>query len=293
MKVDKTKPLFVWSVDGIYGKELIIALRTKPCTYGQCTFCDLPSLPEVTSVAGFQLKAQIDYVIEYYSKQLETVSVVSIYCAGSVFDTVPFEVLDYLMSKLNTYTNIKMLSMENRHELITSSNLNSIRNITRDDIQIEMAVGFEAYDSVIRNEVFKKSIELYDLKQNAKLLAEFEMNLKVYGILGIKDVKPKAMVHDVERMIAMLMTYKLEYMLKIRFHLNPAYIPHQAAAEILQVPSIYQIAECASFASKAELPMYIGINTEDLDSIHYTETEVLAIIEYNKTNNPDVFNGWL
>jgi len=41
---DKTKPLFHWYVDCVQGKELVLALYTRPCRYGKCTFCALPAM---------------------------------------------------------------------------------------------------------------------------------------------------------------------------------------------------------------------------------------------------------
>ena len=57
---DKTKPLFHWYVDGIQGKELVLALYTRPCRYGRCAFCSLPNMSiGGESVSAFDIERQI------------------------------------------------------------------------------------------------------------------------------------------------------------------------------------------------------------------------------------------
>ena len=109
---DKTKPLFHWYVDCTIGKELIFALYTRPCRYGKCTFCGLPTMSEGGEmVSAKDIEKQVDYILaEYTPQQLSEVAKVSIYTASSSLDQIslPTRSLMYLGLKICDFPKLKL-----------------------------------------------------------------------------------------------------------------------------------------------------------------------------------------
>ncbi len=82
---DPKKPLFHWYVGCALGKELVLALYTRPCRYGRCAFCALPDLSDGGEVVSAKdIESQIDFALSKYTEeQLNEIAKVSIYTASS------------------------------------------------------------------------------------------------------------------------------------------------------------------------------------------------------------------
>src|SRR5512136_1482982 len=110
---EKTRPLFHWYVDCALGKELVLALYTRPCRYGRCAFCALPGMSlGGEAVAAPDIERQVDYVLSQYTRdKLDAVRKLSVYTASSSLDQecLPTRSLMYLALRTTELPQLEMV----------------------------------------------------------------------------------------------------------------------------------------------------------------------------------------
>ena len=95
-----------------------------------------------------------------------------------------FTALIYLMAKCNLHLpNLAVLSMETRPEYVDFSELEFLSRALFEgetDTELELAIGFEAYDDRIRNDIFDKGLSLEVFEKFVQTAAPFGYHLKTY-----------------------------------------------------------------------------------------------------------------
>lgn len=301
---DKTKPLFHWYVDCSLGKELVLALYTRPCRYGHCTFCSLPNMSDGGEmVSAKDIEKQIDYILSHYSEeQLNKIGKVSIYTASSSLDQecLPTRSLLYLTLKVCDFPNLQLFSLETRPEYVEEWELKMLKNVLGEKIKIEAGIGYETYSPELRNNILKKGLSVEKLHNFVDLLSENHISMKAYLML-----KPHYSLSEEEGIIEAvngvkeLHSLSVEYNVPILIHLNPTYIAEgcRLTEEMLEFgfepPELTSVIEVIRVASELKMPLYVGLDDEGqaveggtfratgLDK----EKTVKALVNYNKTQD--------
>lgn len=272
---DKTKPLFHWYVDCSLGKELVFALYTRPCRYGRCAFCSLPSMSEGgESVTAKNIEEQIDYILSQYTKeQLNQIAKVSIYTASSVLDEecLPTRSLMYLALKVCDFTKLELVSLETRPEYVDDWELKALKNVFGQRVKIEVGIGYETYDPDLRNKVLLKGLTREELQDLLEKLSANKMFLKAYLML-----KPHHSLTEEEGIVEAINGVKelhslsFKYKVPISVHLNPTYIADgcRLTNEMIELgfqpPELSSVIEVVKIASELKMPLYVGLDDEGM-----------------------------
>ena len=272
---DKTKPLFHWFVDCATGKELIFALYTRPCRYGRCAFCALPTMSEGgESVSAQDIEKQIDFILTHYSEeQIQKITKVSVYTASSSLDQecLPTRSLLYLALKVSDFPELKLISMETRPEYVEDWELKMLKNVCGKKITLEIGIGYETHNQKLRNEVLQKGLSIEKLKWLLGLLSENKAILKAYLML-----KPHFSLSETEGIteanngVQELYELSQQFNLPISIHLNTTYITEgcQLTDDMkkfgYEPPELSSVIKVVEYAKKLNMQIYLGLDDEGL-----------------------------
>jgi radical SAM enzyme (TIGR01210 family) len=304
---DKTKPLFHWYVDCLLGKELIFALYTRPCRYGKCAFCGLPSMSlGGDSVGAKDIEKQIDYILSEYSpEQLNQVSKVSIYTASSSLDQecLPTRTLMYLALKISDFPKLKLVSLETRPEYVEDWELKALKNLFGNKAEIEIGIGYETHNPELRNKILHKGLTKEELENLLKQLSENNCLLKAYLM-----IKPHFSLTEEQGIIEAfngleeLAGLQEKYGVRTAVHLNPTYIAENCSLTTdmikfgYQAPEMSSIIEIVVKANKLNLQVYVGLDDEGIaveggifrNTGFDRKSTIEALLEFNKHQNLNI-----
>ena len=272
---DTRRPLFHWYVDCALGKELVIALYTRPCRYGRCAFCALPGLSlGGEAVSAKDIDRQVDHVLgEYTQQQLDAVAKVSIYTASSSLDQecLPTRSLMYLSLKIADLPSLQRVSLETRPEYVEDWELKALRAVLGDDVSVEIGIGYETHDPVLRNQVLGKGLSPEKLVRLVSYLGVNGLDLKAYLML-----KPHHSLTEEEGIVEAvngveeLADLGRRYDVPVSIHLNPTYIAEgcrltdELVAHGYEPPELTSVIAVVQAAVTRGLPIYVGLDDEGL-----------------------------
>lgn len=272
---DKTRPLFHWYVDCAVGKELVLALYTRPCRYGRCAFCALPSLSlGGEAVSARDIDRQVDHVLSSYTQQqLDQIAKVSIYTASSSLDQecLPTRSLMYLAIRVCDLPKLEMVSMETRPEYVEDWELKALRHVLGDGVRLEVGIGYETHDPHLRNEVLGKGLSAEKLRRLMRYLEEDGIDLKAYLML-----KPHHSLSEEEGIaeavagLDELAGLGEKHHVFVSIHLNPTYIAkgcrltEELVAHGYEPPELTSVIDVVVASVRRGLPIYVGLDDEGL-----------------------------
>jgi len=272
---ERTRPLFHWYVDSAAGKELVFALYTRPCRYGRCAFCALPGMSlGGEAVAARDIERQVDFVLsEYTHDQLDAVRKVSVYTASSSLDQecLPTRSLMYLALKVADLPRLAVLSLETRPEYVEDWELKALRSVLGDRVQLEVGIGYETHDPVLRNDVLGKGLTAEELRVLMRQLADNGATLKAYMMLkphhtlseedGVREA-----LDGLDELAALSQAFSVP----VAVHLNPTYIARgcrlteELVAHGYQPPELESVIAVTLAARRRGLPIYVGLDDEGM-----------------------------
>jgi radical SAM enzyme (TIGR01210 family) len=196
---------------------------------------------------------------------------------GSVLDevTLPTTALMYFVTQMNLHCpNIKVLTLETRPEYVDEAELEVLaRAIEEGDTPttLEVAIGFEAYDERIRNDVFQKGLSLEKVERMAGMLARQQFGLKAYLMLKpIPDMTEEEGVEDSIRGVEFFDSLAKRHGVDVNVHLNPTYAavgtPLERAfkAGAFTPPKIESVMKVAKASEEASVSLFLGLYDEGL-----------------------------
>ena len=228
---------------------------------------------------------------------------------GSVLDEATFSstALMYLLAQLNlNLPNLAVLSIETRPEYVDIAELEFIaRALAEGDTptRLEIAIGFEAFDDHIRNDIFDKGMTLKTFERLVRLTAPYGYHLKCYfmqnPIPGMADAEAVADIRDA---IDYLGSLAAKHKVSINMHLNPTFV---AAGTVLEKafrdgeyrpPLLRDVAEAARHARGGPISIFIGLSDEGLaveggSFLRKGEDELARELErFNRTQDYDILD---
>ena len=276
---DRHRPAQVWFQTAPEGLVLFLVFYTQACRWSRCLGCNLPSLCCGQHVDYKALMAQVDHVfaqpeIKQTSAEIRKVIISN---NGSVLDQETFSstALVYLLACMNLHLpNVAVVSLETRPEYVEVEELEFLARVLAEGetvTQLELAVGMEAYDEHIRNDVFGKGLALQTLETLAALLGKHGFAIKVYymqkPVPGLSD---EAAVADVQRGIDYLADLGRRYQVPVNLHLNPTYaasgtpLAAALARGEFSPPYLRDVARAVVHARGSGLTVFVGLYDEGL-----------------------------
>ena len=308
---DPSLPAQMWFQQSDEGQILFLVLYSQACRWSRCLSCNLPSIMSRSHVGFRPLMAQVDHVFadpQVLSRR-EAIRKVILSNNGSLLDQMTFSstALIYLLAKLNMHLpNLNVVSIETRPEFVELAELEFISRVLAEGdtaTQLEIAVGFEAFDEHIRNTVFQKGLSLEAFEHLARELAAYGFRLKCYFMQKpVPDMSDAEAVKDIQNAIEYLGQIARDDGLAINMHLNATYV---GAGTLLEEafcqgryapPRLRDLAAAARHARGQPISVFLGLNDEGLaveggSPVREGEEPLVAILEdFNRTQNHDLLD---
>ena len=305
---DDTQPAQMWFQNSEEGLVLFLVFYSQACRWSKCLGCNLPSVSSQFHVSYKSIIAQIDTVFsmpEVLDKKTKIRKII-VSNNGSILDESTFSstALMYLMAQINLHIpRLNVLSLETRVEYVEIAEMEFLkRALTEGDTptSLELAVGFEAYDDHIRNDLFMKGLSLEKFETFIANIAPYKFSVKCYFMQKpVPKMTDEAAVEDIKKSIDYLSTIAKKYKVKINMHLNPTYAAHSTHLGMefydgnYTPPFLIDVAKAALHAKGKSLSVFIGLYDEGLavpggSFIREGDDELVDKLEqFNKTQNFD------
>lgn len=309
---DRTKPIRTWFQESTDGLVLFIVFYSQACRWSRCLGCNLPSTCSQFPVNYRDILKQIDAVIADPEVQEKRWNVRKLIVSnnGSILDQTTFSstALIYLVLQANLhFPNLSVFSIETRVEYVEVEELEFLaRAIGEGDspTELELAVGFEAFDDRIRNDVMKKGLSKRVFETFVEKVARYRFRLKCYlmqkPVPGMTDEEGVRDIHDAIDYLSTLSktcTAADEPPVRIGIHVNPTYAAKGTLLEkalrngTYAPPNLHDVARAVLYAEGSPLSVFIGLSDEDLaipngSFIRAGDEEILKELEaFNRTQN--------
>jgi len=182
---DSSIPALWWFQESLDGDVLFLVFYSLACLVS-VPGSNLPAAMSGHHVDYRQLMRQVDYAcgLEAILTRRATIAKVILSNNGSVLDEDTFSTtaLVYLLAKLNmTFPAMKVVSIETRAEYVDLVELEVLQRVLREGevaTDLEIAIGVEAFDDKIRNEVFRKGLPRDGIDTLVRRVAPFGYMLK-------------------------------------------------------------------------------------------------------------------
>lgn len=299
----------IWFQNSTEGLVLFVVFYSQACRWNRCLGCNLPSKMSINHVDYKALIKQIDNLFsmpEVINKTGEIRKMI-ISNNGSILDEATFSstALMYLLAKINlNLPMLQVLDLETRPEYVDLEELEFIaRTLQEGDTptQLEISIGFEAFDCKIRNEFFNKGLELKIFESFVKRIAPYGFNLKCYfmqkPVPGMTDAEG---IEDIQAGIRYLSNIAQKYGIAINMHLNPTYVAYGTQLEVAFLkgdyypPYLKDVAQAVLAARSESLTVFVGLFDEgmavkDGSFVRSGDKALLAALEhFNRTQNFDM-----
>jgi radical SAM enzyme (TIGR01210 family) len=276
---DPTKPASFWFQQSHDGLVLFVVFYTQACRWSRCLGCNLPAAMASMHVSFQMIMAQIDYLFDHpeVSSRRKEIRKVIISNNGSVLDeaTFPSTALMYLVAKLNiTIPYLDVLSIETRPEYTNFAELAFLSQALKEGqtpTRLELAIGFEAFDDRIRNEVIDKGLTFDMFEKFVRTMSPYGYQLKTYFMQKpVPDMSDEEAIEDIHKAIDYLSAMSTSYHVTINMHLNPTYAAKGTLLEtafrdrLFIPPYLQDVARAALHAKGKSLSVFIGLSDEGL-----------------------------
>lgn len=273
------QPADFWFQESLEGPVLFVVFYSQACRWSRCLGCNLPALMSASHVPFERIINQIDFIITHpdVQERANAIRKVIVSNNGSVLDEATFSstALMYLLAKLNlTFPGLEVLTLETRPEYVDFAELEFISRALKEgskETALELAIGFEAFDEKIRNEVFDKGLSLPVFESLVRDVAPYGFRLKTYfmqkPVPGLSD---EDAVSDIRMAIGYLANLIDSFNVPINMHLNPTYVARGTLLEKafnkgeFIPPVLTDVARAALSAKGTSLTLFIGLSDEGL-----------------------------
>jgi len=303
---DTGVPADVWFQQSQEGLVLFVVFYSQACRWSRCLGCNLPSRMSREHVGYKELIKQIDslFAMPEVLTQAESVRKVIVSNNGSILDEKTFSstALMYLLAKVNLHMpNLRAFNLETRPEYVDLAELEFISRALKEGdtpTELELAIGFEAFDEKVRNEVFLKGLELPVFEGFVSKIAPYGFGLKCYFMQKpVPDMSDEDAVYDIQEGIRYLGKIAKQYNVNINMHLNPTYVAKGTMLEKsfslgnYKPPMLAHVARAAYAAIEEPISVFIGLYDEGLaidggSFIRPGDQPVLELLErFNQTQD--------
>lgn len=276
---DASQPAQWWFQESSEGLVLFVVFYTQACRWSKCLGCNLPSRSSLHHVGFRSIVRQVDHLFRdpgVRARQAELRKVI-ISNNGSVLDEVTFASLSlmYLVTQICLHwPGVRVLCLETRPEYVDWEEMEWLSRALHDKetpSEIELAVGFEAYDEHARNGVMQKGFHLPTFEAMVEKMARYGFRLKCYlmqkPVPGMSDAEAIA---DIQAAIRYLDGVAAQARIPINVHLNPTYVASGTrleeafrAGEYVP-PTLRDVAQAVLESEGRAVSVFVGLSDEGL-----------------------------
>lgn len=302
-------PAQYWFQNSTDGLTLFVVFYTQACRWSKCLGCNLPSKMSQYHVDYKDIMKQIDYIFDYVidDKAKKEIRKIIISNNGSILDEDTFSTtaLVYFYAKMNMECpNITTLTLETRPEYVDVEELEIMSRVLKEGetpTQLELAIGFEAFDDDIRNKHFYKGLNLEGFENLVQKAAKYKMRIKTYFMMKpVPSMTEEEGLKDIVNAINYLDQISSKYDTEINMHLNPTYVAKGTPLEDsfrrgeFQPPQLESVRQAVLSAEGKYLTIFVGLNDEGLaveggSCIRENDDELVVRFErFNRTQDYSV-----
>jgi radical SAM enzyme (TIGR01210 family) len=310
---DPARPVSWWFQESDEGLVLFVVFYTMACRWSCCTACNLPTVSSSRKVPLPALVAQIDalFADPKVQPRLGQIGKLIVSNNGSVLDEVTFQstALMHLLVRANLdLPGLRVLSFESRPEYVDVAELEFLSRAIAEHAlptEIEIAIGFEAFDEHIRNDVFRKGLSLRAFEELVERIRRPGFRLKVYFMQKpVPGMSDEEAVLDIRRGIDYLHEVSTRSGVHINMHLNPTYVAHGTPlaasfqAGDYRPPRLVDVVRALLHARGKAVTVFVGLDDEGLavpggSFLRPEERELCSQIEaFNRSQDYDGLEGW-
>ncbi|MBI5366993.1 MAG: hypothetical protein HZA54_08145 [Planctomycetes bacterium] len=276
---DPTRPAQMWFQSAPEGEVLFVVFYSQACRWSQCLGCNLPSKSSRRPVGYRPLMEQVDQLFrapEVLARRAQIHKVI-LSNNGSMLDEATFSstALIYLFARMNQHLPaLSVVTLETRAEYVDLAELEFLARVLKEadtPRALELAIGFEAFDERIRNELFFKGLSLRVFEELVAKLAPYGFALKCYFMQKpVPGVSDAAGIADIEAAIDYLAEVGRRSGVKLNLHLNPTYVAagtrlaESFARGEYVPPTLRDVARAARHARGKGLSLFLGLYDEGL-----------------------------
>jgi radical SAM enzyme (TIGR01210 family) len=272
-------PADYWFQTSTEGPVLFLVFFTQACRWAKCLGCNLPSKVSLTHIGFMDIMKQTNFVFMNLLSDRQKIELKKIILSnnGSVLDeeTLSTTALLYFISQMNIHCpDIRVLTIESRAEYVDRAELETIhRTIQEGDTptDLEIAIGFEAFDDKIRNEHFKKGLPLEVVENLADMISQYKFRLKAYFMLKpVPNLSEKDAIEDIKAGIHYLDSLAKKYNIEINMHLNPTFaskgtpLAEAFKAGTFVPPLLESVKQAVRASEGTRISVFAGLNDEGL-----------------------------
>ncbi|MCG6893425.1 MAG: hypothetical protein LJE65_07435 [Desulfobacteraceae bacterium] len=273
------RPAQMWFQQSDEGLILFVVFFTQACRWSRCLGCNLPSTGSIRHVDYRSLIAQIDHLFDDAQVASRSADIRKLIVSnnGSILDEGTFSstALIYLMARVNlNLPKLSTISIETRLEYVELSELEFLARAIREGdtpTALELAVGFEAFDDRIRNQVFQKGLDLSVFERFIENVAPYGFRVKTYFMQKpVPHMSDEAAVADIHQAIDYLAVMARRFGVTINLHLNPTYVARGTPLEEAfrsgdySPPRLRDVARAALRAEDQPIDVFLGLYDEGL-----------------------------
>ncbi len=276
---DPTVPAQMWYQKSNEGDVIFIVFYSQACRWSRCLGCNLPSTCSQHHIPYRELMAQVDHVFRHPKVLAGAGDFDKIIASnnGSMLDEETFasSALVYLFAKINLHMpQVSVVTLETRPEYVDLAECEILSRVLKEadtPAALELAIGFEAFDERIRNDVFQKGLTLAAFERLVEDIKPYGFRLKCYlmqkPVPGMTDAEA---IDDVKNAIDYLGGIASKSGVKINLHLNPTYVAEGTrlaeafARGEYSPPRLLDVARAVRHAKDRAVSVFIGLFDEGL-----------------------------
>ena len=183
------------------GKALVIILNSKGCEWGLsidggCSMCGYSNETSALEITTDDLIIQAKDSIEKYStKEFHSVK---IFNSGSFLDTneISIEAQTAILTMINKFESVSEVIVESRPEFVTQTTLKKVRKSLDKDKQLEIGIGLESSNDLVRINNINKGFLFEDYKKAVKTALSENTRVKTYLLLKPPFLTEKEAITD-------------------------------------------------------------------------------------------------
>jgi radical SAM enzyme (TIGR01210 family) len=191
-KRDPLRPSAKWTAPSRIGRDqgtaLAIVLSTIGCAHarsdsGGCTMCSYLLDGSQEMPTSDQLVEQFKMAIRDLEEKQAPLSV-KIYTSGSFLDPneIPADARSDILEIIGSDDRVREVVLESRPEYVEDSVLSEVRRILGDRM-IEIGMGLESSNDLVRTVCINKSFELQDFKRSLETAKRHNIGIRAYVLL--------------------------------------------------------------------------------------------------------------
>ncbi len=208
---DITRAAAAWTTESLIGSSkgtaLSVVLATVGCSHargdmGGCTMCSYLLDGTEKAPSDDQLKMQFDNAMSKISGGFAPLSV-KLYTSGSFLDTqeVSLHARHMILSTIADDSRVSEVVVESRPEYVVDSAMSELRD-TLGERRIEIGIGLESSNDVVRSLCVNKGFNLNDFNRAVDTARRFDIGIRAYVLLKPPFLTEKMALENAKQTIS-------------------------------------------------------------------------------------------